>query len=83
MVIAVDIDGVIAIPNGDNKHEQCRVVEGAAEAMRFLKKAGHTLILYTARPEIDREVTVQWMHDNGIKYDSLVMDKVKADIYIS
>ena len=40
MVIAVDIDGVIAIPNGDNKHEQCRVVEGAAEAMRFLKKAG-------------------------------------------
>lgn len=40
------------------------------------------IVIYTARSESMREVTVQQLQELGIKYHALVMDKIRADVYI-
>ena len=40
------------------------------------------VVLYTARPECEREKTIKQLKDKGIRYHALVMDKLRADVYI-
>ena len=39
-------------------------------------------ILYTARLETDRDLTVQWLNKNNIKYDALIMNKLPYSLLI-
>ena len=77
--VVVDIDGVLAVPRPDNKHELCAVVEGALEGMHWLCRSGVRIVLWTARPEVDRLKTVEWLERNGFNMVSeLLMDKPKG-----
>ncbi len=68
IVIAIDIDGTaLEYPERVND--------------LFLRK-DTVIILHTCRPEFLREKTVKELADNGILYNALVMDKLKADHYI-
>ncbi len=40
------------------------------------------VLIYTARPESLRTSTVQELEAKGIRYQALVMGKVRADMYI-
>jgi uncharacterized HAD superfamily protein len=67
-VIAIDIDGTaLAHPQKVNN---------------LFNKKDTVIILHTSRPEMLREKTVRELQDAGIKYDALVMEKLKADFYI-
>jgi uncharacterized HAD superfamily protein len=40
------------------------------------------IIIHTARPGYLREITEQQLKEKDIKYHVLVMDKIRADLYI-
>lgn len=84
--IAVDIDGVLAekLDNGNYPEDYMnkRPLPMARESLEYLKNKGHTIILFTARHEEDREITEQWLRDHGFVYDELIMGKPYFDVLI-
>ena len=40
------------------------------------------IVIYTSRSETIRTQTVEELHRLGIKYHALVMEKLRADVYI-
>lgn len=67
-VIAIDIDGC-ALEYPDRVND-------------LYNRKDTVIILHTSRPEILRQKTVVELASKGIKYDALVMEKLKADFYI-
>lgn len=82
MNIVVDLDGVIAQGSNYPNYEECRVVPGATEYLLSLKDAGHYIVIYSARWEVDREVTELWLFVHGVPYDKLILGKPLADVYL-
>jgi GTP cyclohydrolase I len=82
MRIAVDIDGILTkeTEGWDYANRTPRLVN--VNQVNVLFEQGHTIILYTARFEVDRQVTVSWLHQHGIKYHDLIMDKLQYDLFI-
>jgi len=67
-VIAIDIDGT-ALEYPDKVNE-------------LYEDKNNVIILHTARSCSIRKQTELELHKKGIKYHSLVMDKLRADVYI-
>lgn len=95
--ICIDLDGVITdFHNCDQgcvytsypynwkelHRDKCKVMNGAVAALRLMRQEGFKVIIYTARIEEEREVTVKWLAKHEIPYDELVMSKPQAFIYI-
>ena len=84
MIYAVDIDGTICI----EKPEQWRNYENAIPITKAIDKVNslfgldHRIILFTSRFGEDRMVTEKWLHKHKVRYHKLVMDKLRADVYI-
>ena len=83
MRIAVDLDGTLCedMPDWRDYHK-APPIEKWIMKIRKLAQEGHEIIIYTARPNVDREVTTRWLKDNNVPYTALVMDKLRADLYI-
>lgn len=43
---------------------------------------GHTVLIWTARPEERRAQTQRWLDEWGVRHHALVMDKLSADTYV-
>jgi len=69
-VIAVDMDGVLDVP------ENVQMVNKLAQMRENL------IIVYTARGPWYREKTERQLQDMGVLYHQLVMGKLKADYYV-
>lgn len=81
MVLAIDLDGVLCDPkNRKPGFKMGEPVAGAPEAMRRLKRAGHTLIIHTVRGN-DSHVS-DWLDHFGIPYDQITDNKPNADRYL-
>jgi uncharacterized HAD superfamily protein len=78
----IDIDGVICEERPTFERSLAAPTTFAREAISTLAKSGYRIILHTARSWSEYEVTVRWLYDNGIFYDSLVMGKPVADIVV-
>jgi hydroxymethylpyrimidine pyrophosphatase-like HAD family hydrolase len=91
MVIAVDFDGTIV------EHTYPRigkVMPFAFEALKELKAAGHTIILWTYRSGDELDEAVEFCKNNGLEFyavnknhpdevfDNSISRKIYADIYI-
>ena len=50
---------------------QCVPVEGAVKALQSLKRLGHTLHYITAREEKKEHLTIKWLRENKIPFDSV------------
>ena len=95
MRICLDLDGVVcALRRPNEEYKDLQPIPGAAERIRELRKAGHFIILMTARHmktcegNVGRviakqgKVTLDWLEKHGIEYDELHFGKPHADIYI-
>lgn len=95
MRICIDIDGVIAsFRRPGETYADVEPLPGAAERIRGLRAAGHTVILFTARHMktcrgnvglvIARQgkTTLDWLARHGIEYDEIHFGKPHADVYI-
>lgn len=76
-----DIDGTVTneTEGWDYKNRTPRL--DVIEKIRELHSVA-TIVFWTARHSIDKEVTVEWLRDYNIPYHDLIMDKPFWDEYI-
>lgn len=95
MRICLDLDGVLCeLRQEGQSYADVAPVAGAAERVRALRAAGHTIILQTARhmkttggnPGLalarQGRVTLEWLARHGFEYDEIHFGKPHADVYI-
>jgi hydroxymethylpyrimidine pyrophosphatase-like HAD family hydrolase len=83
MTFCFDIDNTLLMTNYENgtytvKHVNAYIVR----LIKELKKKGHIIILHTGRHWNHIKLTKEQVEETGITYDSLVMGKPVADVYI-
>jgi hypothetical protein len=67
-VIAIDLDGT--------------ALSHPSKVNALYEDKNNLIIIHTARSCSIREKTEEELHNKGIKYHALVMDKLRADVYI-
>jgi capsule biosynthesis phosphatase len=95
MRIASDLDGTICHRRKpDQSYAEVQPIDGALERLRQLRKAGHYIIVSTARNmktcdgnvgRVLRNVgmiTLEWLDRHGVEYDEIHFGKPNADLYI-
>lgn len=97
MRIAIDLDGTICPTKEGNDYRDYAHLEpypGAAERIRQLRSAGHTVIILTARNMgscssnlgmvVARvgKITLDWLERHGIEYDEIYFGKPHAEVYL-
>ncbi len=79
---AVDLDGVLCT---EVKHwlgeKPLPIIENIKKVNKLFDE-GNTIIIYTARLEEDRDITTYWLNSNRVKYTALVLNKLRADVYV-
>jgi trehalose-6-phosphatase len=80
--IMIDLDGVLCSEETFFDRPLARPIAGAREALKKLRRAGHTIVIYTARGWGEYRVTRQWLDEHGFVYDGLHMGKPIADVWI-
>jgi capsule biosynthesis phosphatase len=95
MRIVIDIDGTISeLKKLGQTYDSININEGALAKIRALKKAGHYIILQTARhmktcngdlgqvvAKVGKQ-TLDWLELNNVPYDEIYFGKPYADVYI-
>lgn len=95
MRLCIDLDGVVAeLRRPGETYAELAPVPGAVEKLAALRRAGHYVILLTARHMKTCEgnvgmvvarqglVTLAWLEEHGIEYDELHFGKPHADVYL-
>ncbi len=80
--IMVDLDGVICTEEVFHDRPLATPIDGAREALRKLRAAGHVVVIYTARSWGEYRITKHWLDQHGFEYDGLHMGKPVADVWI-
>lgn len=93
--ICIDLDGTICdIRQEGQTYAEVKVKPGAAERTRALRRAGHTIVIQTARNmgstghNVGKalknvgKITFDWLEKNGIEYDEIFFGKPNADVMI-
>src|SRR5690242_12230627 len=95
MRIAIDLDGVICtVKSPMESYESVQPLAGAVERLRELRKAGHYVIITTARNMATCEsnvgkvvknvgkITLDWLDRHGVEYDEIYFGKPHAEVYL-
>lgn len=80
----IDIDGTICddIPNEEPERMlTAKLYPDALETINKWYNEGHVITFFTSRTEAHREVTEQWLKDNGFKYHGVVYGKPRGGNY--
>ena len=93
--ICIDLDGTICdIRQEGESYADVKAKPHAAERIKALRAAGHTVIIYTARNmgtsghNVGKalknigKITFEWLEKNKIEYDEIFFGKPNADIMI-
>lgn len=88
--IVFDLDGVIA--TGSKKevysdeagwdYMRCVPSKEYVGLVRTFFDEWYKIIIHTARPEIDKKVTTEWLKKHNVPYHELIMAKPFADLYV-
>ena len=95
MRIVVDLDGVIcSIKRPGQPYADVEPLPGAADRIRELRAAGHTIVIVTARHMATCEgnvgrviqrvgkITLDWLERHGIEYDEIHFGKPNGEVYL-
>ena len=77
-VIAVDFDGTITespIGDGESKPRLAMI-----ECIREHRESYDFIVIFSARPESERQEVVAFLSEHCIPYDSIVLDKLRYDL---
>jgi hypothetical protein len=80
----IDIDGTICddIPNEEPwRMETATVYQDALETINKWYDAGHIITFFTSRTDEHREVTENWLKQNGFRYHYLLLNKPRGGNY--
>jgi hypothetical protein len=82
LTIMVDLDGVICTEERVFDRPLAEPIAGAREALKELKHAGHTIVIYTARGWAEYRYTKSWLDEHGMSYDAIQMGKPIGHVWI-
>jgi len=95
MRIVIDLDGTIcAIKKPDQSYADLLPLPGAAQKIHGLRKAGHYIIIQSARNMATCEsnlgkvmknvglITLEWLQKYTVEYDEIYFGKPNGHIYI-
>ena len=82
MKIIVDLDGTICTEEKQFSRSLAKVNTGAREALNLLKEKGFILIIYSARTWAEYEMTENWLKENKVPYDQIILGKPQGDYWI-
>lgn len=95
MRISIDLDGTICpVKQPEQDYSDLEPLPHAAERIRELRKAGHYIVIQTARNmatcggNLGRVIknvgliTLEWLEKNGIEYDEIYFGKPNAEVYL-
>ncbi len=83
VTLAIDIDGTIFEYDTYTKNQWGEPIEGAIDTINELKnKYNCYIILHTARGNDERKALENYLANNKLQYNELVMNKPIADMYI-
>jgi uncharacterized HAD superfamily protein len=77
-IILIDIDGTVCddIKNEDwHLYETAEVIPNSRETINNWYDQGAHITFFTARENKHRDITENWLNDNGFKYHGLICDK--------
>ena len=80
----IDIDGTVCddIPNEEpERMSTAKLYPDALVILNNWYEQGHCITFFTSRIEAHREVTENWLKDNGFKYHGLLMGKPRGGNY--
>ena len=80
----IDIDGTICddIPNEQpERMKDAKVYPDALKTINKWYKDGHIITFFTSRTEEHRDVTEEWLQQNGFKYHGLLLGKPRGGNY--
>jgi len=93
--IAIDLDGTICdIKKPDQSYADVKILPGAAERIKELRKSGHYVIILTSRNMATCEgnigkvmkkvgkLTLDWLEEHDIEYDEIFFGRPNAEIYV-
>lgn len=95
MRVAIDLDGTLCtLRQPGQSYADVEPLPGAADRLRQLRGAGHTVIILTARHMATCEgnvgrvmqrvgkITLDWLERHGFEYDEIHFGKPNAEVYI-
>ena len=95
MRIVIDLDGTICeIKRPEKSYEELEPIPGAIEKIRELRKAGHYIIIQSARNMQTQggnlglvmknigKITLDWLEKYGFEYDEIFFGKPNGHVYI-
>lgn len=80
----IDIDGTVCDDIPNEEPERMATAKVYPDALVTLNKwydEGHVITFFTSRTEDHRQVTEEWLDDNGFKYHGLLMGKPRGGNY--
>ena len=82
MKLIIDLDGTICEEKNFFEKSSAKVNINAKKIIDKLKLEGNTIIIYSARPWNQYEMTKKWLFKNKIKFDQLLLGKPIGDYWI-
>lgn len=80
----IDIDGTITedIPNEEpGRMIDAKPFSDALETINSWYDFGHIITFFTSRTEAHRQITENWLHQNGFKYHNIIFGKPRGGNY--
>jgi hypothetical protein len=80
----IDIDGTICDDIPNEEPERMVTAKLYADALETCNKwydEGHIITFFTSRTEAHREVTEQWLKNNGFRYHAVIYGKPRGGNY--
>ena len=79
--LAIDLDHTLCV-SVPSDYGSAAPMEGAADALRELRRAGWFIVIHTARHFNHWRVTTAWLERHRVEYDQIVFGKPPARYYV-
>jgi len=82
MKVIIDLDGTICSEEKQFSRALAKIKDGAKESLEKLRDKGYTIIIYSARTWAEYEMTENWLKENKVPYDQIILGKPQGDYWI-
>ena len=82
MRIVIDLDGTICEEKPTFEKSLAKPLPKAVEAINDLHDKGHFIIIYSSRGWAEYNMTLEWLKENGIPFDLLMLGKPIYDMWL-
>jgi predicted mannosyl-3-phosphoglycerate phosphatase (HAD superfamily) len=82
MKVIIDLDGTICSEEKQFSRALAKIKDGAKESLEKLRDKGYKIIIYSARTWAEYEMTENWLKENKVPYDQIILGKPQGDYWI-